>query len=65
MKSNYVFISSALVACALCIGMPGSAGAADSSASVKGVVKFAGAAPKLSRIDMSQDPLCAKAHRHL
>ena len=30
--------------------------------SSKGEVKFEGAAPKPSRIDMSADPLCAKAH---
>ena len=36
--------------------------AADSGASVKGTVKFDGTAPKPTRIDMSQDPICAKAH---
>lgn len=40
-------------------GMPSSA---DSPSSVTGVVKFEGTAPKPTRIDMSQDPLCAKAH---
>jgi len=40
----------------------GSGGPPDSSASLKGEVKFEGPAPKLSRIDMSADPLCAKAH---
>jgi plastocyanin len=35
---------------------------ADSSASLKGEVKFEGPAPKPARIDMSADPLCAKAH---
>ena len=35
---------------------------ADSSASLKGEAKFEGAPPKPSRIDMSADPLCAKAH---
>jgi plastocyanin len=34
----------------------------DAPSSVKGMVKFEGTAPKPSRIDMSQDPLCAKAH---
>ncbi len=38
-------------------GMPPEAGA-----SLKGVVKFEGTPPKPSRIDMSQDPLCVKAH---
>jgi len=36
--------------------------AAESQSSLKGTVKFDGTAPKPSRIDMSQDPLCAKAH---
>jgi hypothetical protein len=35
---------------------------ADTPASVKGTVKFDGPAPKLAKIDMSQDPICAKAH---
>ena len=35
---------------------------ADAPASVKGVVKFEGAPPKTTRINMSQDPFCAKAH---
>lgn len=38
------------------------AGPADASASLTGVVKFEGTAPKPSRIDMSSDPNCAKAH---
>jgi hypothetical protein len=40
----------------------GSGGPAESSASLKGEVKFEGPAPKPARIDMSADPLCAKAH---
>src|SRR5262249_1828366 len=35
---------------------------ADSASSLKGEVKFEGTAPKPARIDMSADPLCAKAH---
>jgi plastocyanin len=64
MKLKFAFIPvCALVSLALCIAMlPGWAGAADSPASVKGVVKFEGVAPKGMRIDMSQDPNCAKAH---
>jgi plastocyanin len=63
MKLKFAFAACALVVLALCLGLlPNLAGAADSPASVKGVVKFQGAAPKLARIDMSQDPLCAKAH---
>ena len=38
------------------------ADAADASASLTGVVKFTGTAPKPTRIDMSADPICAKAH---
>ncbi len=35
---------------------------AEAGSSLKGEVKFEGTAPKPARIDMSQDPLCAKAH---
>lgn len=35
---------------------------ANTQISVKGVVRFEGTPPKGTRIDMSQDPLCAKAH---
>ncbi len=35
---------------------------ADSPSSLKGSVKFEGTAPKPTHIDMSADPLCAKAH---
>jgi plastocyanin len=38
------------------------ASAADSPASISGEVKFQGTPPKPTRIDVSQDPLCAKAH---
>ncbi len=34
----------------------------DANASLSGVVKFEGTPPKPSRIDMSSDPICAKAH---
>jgi plastocyanin len=40
----------------------GKASAADAAATLSGVVKFEGTAPKLTRIDMSSDPNCAKAH---
>ena len=43
-------------------GFVGGASAADNSASLKGTVSFEGTAPKPSHIDMSQDPLCVKAH---
>jgi len=39
----------------------GWASPADASTSLKGTVKFEGTAPKPSPIDMSADPLCAKA----
>lgn len=35
---------------------------ADANGSVTGVVKFEGTPPKATRIDMSQDPICANAH---
>jgi plastocyanin len=38
------------------------ASAADSPASISGEVKFQGTPFKPTRIDVSQDPLCAKAH---
>jgi len=44
----------------LCAAGPTSA--APDGASVTGVVKFQGTAPKPSRIDMSADPFCAQAH---
>ena len=40
----------------------GTGSPADAPAALTGVVKFEGTAPKPSRIDMSADPLCAKAH---
>lgn len=39
-----------------------SAGPADTAGSFQGTVKFEGATPRGSRIDMSADPYCAKAH---
>jgi plastocyanin len=50
----------ALVVSVVMIG--GWAAPVDAPASVKGTVKFDGAAPKMAKIDMSQDPLCAKQH---
>jgi len=49
-----------VVAGFLSAGMPGSS--AQNTASVSGTVKFKGIAPHPSRIDMSFDPNCAKAH---
>ena len=64
MKLNFPAIS----ACALAVLafspwlLSGRASSADTPSSVKGTVKFEGVAPKPSRIDMSQDPICAKLH---
>jgi len=60
-KSFYLFII-AVAGLGLFLSDRMSAGPADSSPSLKGAVKFEGTAPKPSRIDMSQDPLCAKTH---
>ena len=64
MNLKFAFISVCVVAAfSVSAGMlPGVAGPAGTSVSVKGTVKFEGTAPKLARIDMSQDPLCTKAH---
>jgi plastocyanin len=64
MKSKFFFpLACALAGLALSMwGLAGWASPADAPLSVKGTVKFVGAAPKPSRIDMSQDPLCAKLH---
>jgi plastocyanin len=59
MKLKFAIIPCAALALCIC-SMPG--WAEDATASVKGMVKFEGAAPKGTRIDMSQDPLCAKQH---
>jgi plastocyanin len=65
MKNRYYLLTMAIAILALSMYGPISpvlGGPADSSSSLKGEVKFEGAAPKLSPIDMSADPLCAKAH---
>jgi plastocyanin len=63
MKSKSVFIAtSALAALSVSVWMLSGWTPADAGSSVKGTVKFEGQAPKASRIDMSQDPICAKAH---
>ena len=63
MKLKSAFVSIGVVALAVFIVILAQwAGAADLTASVKGVVKFEGTAPKPTRIDMSQDPICSKAH---
>lgn len=63
MKLKSAFVSIGVFALAVLIVILAQwAGAADSTASVKGVVKFEGTSPKPTRIDMSQDPICSKAH---
>jgi len=64
MKFKSAFISVfVLVVLSVFLGiLPGWAGPADVPASVKGTVKFEGTAAKPVPIDMSQDPLCSKAH---
>jgi plastocyanin len=61
LKSLFITISSAALlvgsACILAGWDP-----ADAPSSVKGTVKFEGTPPKGVRIDMSQDPICSKAH---
>jgi hypothetical protein len=64
MKLKFSFTSACVLA-ALALSMwilSGWTSPADTPSSVKGTVKFEGTAPKPSRIDMSQDPLCAKLH---
>jgi plastocyanin len=62
-KHSHLFIAMAILTISLSSRVPvGVARPADSPASLTGVVKFEGTAPKPSRIDMSADPLCSKAH---
>lgn len=60
MKFKLVFVSACLLSALSALMVL--SWAADAPSSVKGTVKFEGTAPKSTRIDMSQDPLCAKAH---
>ena len=65
MRTKYILIAiSAAFAFALSLVAHVPAGAADAAAagSVKGTAKFEGSALKPTRIDMSSDPNCAKAH---
>ena len=64
MKLKYVFVlACVLVIFAFSIRVStGWARPADSSSSLKGVVKFEGTAPKPTHINMAQDPICVKAH---
>jgi len=59
----YMAILSLLLVCVtLCGAGRGGATPVAGGASVTGVVKFKGTAEKPTRIDMSADPFCAKAH---
>src|SRR5579862_5319772 len=65
MKINFYLLIMAIAVLALSFSgrvSAGPASPADSSSSLKGEVKFEGTAPKPTHIDMSADPLCAKAH---
>jgi len=67
MKANRVLIAFALVVSVCWAARAGSGAAsasegASSDASLTGVVRFEGTAPKPSRIDMSADPSCVKLH---
>src|SRR5258707_12326773 len=67
MKKNSYQYPSIITVAILALSFSGKVSAgpgspADSSSSLKGDVKFEGTAPKLTRIDMSADPICAKAH---
>jgi len=65
MRRNYYLLILTMTVLALSVSGWVSAGLAepdDAPASLTGVVKFNGTAPKPARIDMSADPTCAKAH---
>ena len=64
MKKTYLFLLTAVITLPFLFGRvtPSMARPADAGASLTGVVKFDGVAPKPARIDMSADPNCAKAH---
>jgi plastocyanin len=65
MRNNFYLLVMTIAVLALSFSgrvSAGPASPADSSSSLKGEVKFEGTAPKPTRIDMSADPLCAKAH---
>ena len=65
MRRNYYLLILTMTVLALSVSGWVSAGLAepdDAQASLTGVVKFNGTAPKPARIDMSADPTCPKAH---
>jgi len=62
--SSYTFVAVIFVLTLLSsiIGLARTPDPPDANGSLSGVVKFEGTAPKATRIDMSQDPFCVKAH---
>lgn len=63
MKSKYlVLLVPSVAVLLLLVGKPTSTVEAESGGSLTGTVKFTGTAPKPTKIDMSFDPNCAKAH---
>jgi plastocyanin len=64
MQSKYfALIISVTALCTVAVrGITLRASPADTPGTVTGTVKFHGTAPKPTRIDVSQDPLCSKAH---
>src|SRR5258707_13314140 len=65
MMKKYVLamIIAAAFVLSLTVGVPfGVAGPPDAAGSLKGAAKFEGTALKPTRIDMSADPNCVKAH---
>ena len=61
LQSSFVAVG-VLATLTVSVGILSGWAPADAPSSVKGTVKFEGTPPKPSRIDMSQDPLCTKAH---
>lgn len=61
LKSGFIATSS-LAVLVLSVWVLSGWAPADALSSIKGTIKLDGTAPKPTRIDMSQDPLCAKAH---
>ncbi len=62
MRMKFAFIFASALAALSTFVVGAWSNPADASPSIQGVVKFEGTPPKRSRIDMSQDPLCAKGH---
>lgn len=60
MKLTVILISACVLATLSSVVVQGWSSSENPTVSVKGIVKFEGTPPKAARIDMSQDPLCAK-----